>query len=205
MLLGDKNSLELQIHEITGINLQALRGGSLSQFDFNQRMSWVTGRQTTIEEDAAYCLLGVFDIHIPLIYGEGQKNAMMRLQKAYQESLKVISKDDAHWIIPFERNSRFTGREFQLKQLWELFSQTGNQTKKIAITGLGGIGKTQLVLELVHQIKEKHKTCSVIWIPVTNMESLHQAYMNVARQLSIPNLEDNKTDIKLLVQKHLSK
>src|SRR5271168_2876818 len=60
--LGDKKSLERQIHEITGINLQALQGGSLSQFDFTERMSWAKQRETTLEEDAAYCLLGIFDI-----------------------------------------------------------------------------------------------------------------------------------------------
>ena len=71
--------------------------------------------------------------------------------------------------------------------------------------GLGGIGKTQLVLELVYRMKEKDKNCSVIWIPATNMESLYQAYVNVAQQLGIPGWKDDKVDVKRLVQEYLSK
>ena len=78
-------------------------------------------------------------------------------------------------------------------------------TTRIAITGLGGVGKIQLVLELLYRTKEKHKHCSIIWIPATNMESLYQAYLDVARQLGILGLEDEKTDVKRLVQRHLSK
>ena len=79
--LGDKKSLELQIHEITGIAAQALQGSPLSQFSVTERMSWAAKRETTIEEDQAYCLLGIFDIHLPLIYGEGIENASRRLRK----------------------------------------------------------------------------------------------------------------------------
>ncbi|KAJ2980033.1 hypothetical protein NUW58_g7052 [Xylaria curta] len=45
-----------------------------------RRMSWVSKRQTTRPEDMAYCLLGIFDVNMPMIYGEGQK-AFMRLQE----------------------------------------------------------------------------------------------------------------------------
>ncbi|KAK5124754.1 hypothetical protein LTR85_001467 [Meristemomyces frigidus] len=44
-----------------------------------QKMSWAAGRQATREEDVAYSLLGLFDINMPLLYGEGQK-AFNRLQ-----------------------------------------------------------------------------------------------------------------------------
>lgn len=106
--------------------------------------------------------------------------------------------------MPFERNPRFTGRESQLAELeGKLF--TGDHTAKIAITGLGGVGKTQLVLELLYRTKDKHKHCLIIWIPATSGESLHQAYRDVARQLRIPGWEEEKADAKRLVQGHLSK
>jgi tetratricopeptide (TPR) repeat protein len=81
----------------------------------------------------------------------------------------------------------------------------GTIPQKIAITGLGGVGKTQLVLELLYRTKDKHKHCLTIWIPATNGESLHQAYRDVARQLRIPGWEEEKADVKKLVQGHLSK
>jgi hypothetical protein len=58
--LGDKITLERQIHEITGIAVLALRGGSLSQFSIDERLSWAEKRQTTRKEDKAYSLLGIF-------------------------------------------------------------------------------------------------------------------------------------------------
>jgi hypothetical protein len=83
--LGDKKSLELQIHEITGIAVRALQGSPLSQFSVSERISWAAKRQTTIEEDQVYCLLGIFDTHLPLIYGEGMEHAFHRLRKEIPE------------------------------------------------------------------------------------------------------------------------
>jgi Heterokaryon incompatibility protein (HET) len=86
--LGDKKSLERQIHDITGITPQALQGGPLSHFGVDKRMSWAAKRETKREEDAAYSLLGIFDIHMPLIYGEGRKKALARLQKEIKDTSK---------------------------------------------------------------------------------------------------------------------
>jgi hypothetical protein len=107
------------------------------------------------------------------------------------------------WIVPFERNSGFTGREAELAKLQEAISEE-DQTVRVAITGLGGVGKTQLALELAYRTRAEHRNCSVIWIPVTNQESLDQAYLNTAQQLGISGWEDDKSDVKRLVQAHLS-
>lgn len=61
----------------------------LQQTTVAARMSWAANRQTTRVEDEAYCLLGLFDINMPMLYGEGNK-AFMRLQ---QEIMKTS--DDA--------------------------------------------------------------------------------------------------------------
>jgi hypothetical protein len=58
--IGDKRSLEIQIQHITAIPIQALQGNPLSEFSVEARMSWAINRTTTIEEDLAYCLLGIF-------------------------------------------------------------------------------------------------------------------------------------------------
>lgn len=89
--LGDKRSLEQQIHEITGITVPALRESDLSQFDVEERFRWAETRQTTREEDWAYCLLGIFGIFMPIIYGEGKAHAVRRLKK---EIAKAMSLDD---------------------------------------------------------------------------------------------------------------
>jgi hypothetical protein len=76
----DSQAIQLQLTEISGISLQGLQGVSLSDLSVEERMSWAKRRKTKREEDMAYCLLGIFNVHMPLIYGEGQGNALKRLQ-----------------------------------------------------------------------------------------------------------------------------
>jgi hypothetical protein len=82
--LGDKKSLELYIHEITGIPIKALQGSPLSDFSVIERISWAEKREATRKEDMAYSLLGILGIHMPLIYGEGREYAFKRLRKEIQ-------------------------------------------------------------------------------------------------------------------------
>jgi hypothetical protein len=86
--LGDKRTLECQIHEITKIAVPALRGAPLSQFGVEERFSWVENRQTAHKEDKAYSMLGIFDVYMSLIYGEGEDNAFARLREAIDKPLK---------------------------------------------------------------------------------------------------------------------
>jgi hypothetical protein len=79
--LGNKYTLVEELHGITGISVEALRGTPLDQFSVDERMSWVGKRQTKREEDLAYSLLGIFKVYMPLIYGEGRENALARLKK----------------------------------------------------------------------------------------------------------------------------
>jgi hypothetical protein len=86
--LGDKKLLERQIHEVTGIHVQAFQGiNHLSHYDIDERMSWAKSRQTKLPEDRAYSLLGIFDVFMPLIYGEGN-HAFLRLQETIAKSSK---------------------------------------------------------------------------------------------------------------------
>ncbi|KAH7254178.1 heterokaryon incompatibility protein-domain-containing protein [Fusarium redolens] len=54
---------------------------TLDSFAVSIKMSWASSRITTRKEDAAYCLLGLFNLNMPLLYGEGDK-AFLRLQEA---------------------------------------------------------------------------------------------------------------------------
>src|ERR1700760_4208131 len=106
-------------------------------------------------------------------------------------------------IMPFERNPQFTGRESELSKLEELLLPKG-YTSHVAIYGLGGVGKTQLAIELVHRTIEKHTDCLVFWIPATDSETLYQAFVAVAKQLNISGWNEKDADAKRLVQQHLS-
>jgi hypothetical protein len=198
-LLGDKKSLEQQIQKITNIPVEALRGNPLSSFSIEDRMSWTKNRETTEEEDSAYCLLGIFNVKMPLIYGEGREQALYRLRKDVESE----SVEQTPFIVPLNRNTEFTGREVQLTELEDLLLKP--DTAKIAIVGAGGIGKTQLVLELAYRTRQNYKDCSLLWIPATDIESLNQAYKQITQRLNIPGWDDEKSDAKKLVQRHLSK
>jgi hypothetical protein len=82
--LGDKGSLERELHEITGIPIDALQG-NVSQFSDRERMSWAANRNTTKEEDQAYCLMGLFNVYLPVLYGEGKAHAFERLREAIEK------------------------------------------------------------------------------------------------------------------------
>jgi hypothetical protein len=83
--LGDKILLEQDIHEITRIPVRALIGLRLSEFSVEERLRWATGRETTIREDRVYCLFGLFGVHLPLNYGEGEEYALSRLHEEVQK------------------------------------------------------------------------------------------------------------------------
>jgi hypothetical protein len=87
-LLGNKQSLERQICEITGIPIKALRGGTLPDFSVTERMSWAASRETYRQEDKAYSLLGIFDVNMPLIYSEGKEKALQRLREEIDKASK---------------------------------------------------------------------------------------------------------------------
>jgi hypothetical protein len=77
---GSKTTLSRLISQRTGIDGRYLQGDNLELASIAERMSWAAKRITTRPEDTAYCLLGIFDIHMPLIYGEGLQKAFTRLQ-----------------------------------------------------------------------------------------------------------------------------
>lgn len=76
----DSVDLSVSLSEITQIPVQILQWRYYAQASIAQRMSWAANRTTTRVEDMAYCLLGLFDINMPLLYGEGSK-AFIRLQE----------------------------------------------------------------------------------------------------------------------------
>jgi hypothetical protein len=84
--LGSKKSLEKEIRAITGIPIGAIRGYHLSDYSIEDRVAWAKKRKTTVKEDKVYCLLGIFGIFMPLIYGEGESHAFQRLQESIEHS-----------------------------------------------------------------------------------------------------------------------
>jgi hypothetical protein len=77
--MGDKFTLLDLIVQRSGIHRDVLCGVDVQQCSVAMRMSWAADRETTRSEDLAYCLLGIFGVNMPLLYGEGYR-AFLRLQ-----------------------------------------------------------------------------------------------------------------------------
>ncbi|CAG7559479.1 unnamed protein product [Fusarium equiseti] len=79
---GTKHDLLGLISNASGISQEVLRDKSiLPDIPVSHKMSWAASRRTTRPEDIAYCLIGIFDVRMVFIYGEGRKSAFYRLQK----------------------------------------------------------------------------------------------------------------------------
>jgi len=80
--IDDNGDLLDLLAEITSIDSRLLQNRDLlSTYCIAERMSWASTRQTTRSEDRAYSLMGLFNIHMPVLYGEGGESAFRRLQE----------------------------------------------------------------------------------------------------------------------------
>ena len=77
---GTKKGLSEEIAEITRVDVDTLSGDDPRRCLIAQRMCWAAGREATRVEDQAYSLLGLFDLSLPMLYGEGER-AFMSLQE----------------------------------------------------------------------------------------------------------------------------
>ncbi len=80
----------------------------------------------------------------------------------------------------------------------------GGHLKKVAIIGLGGIGKTQIALELAHRTWDKYRGSSVFWVPALSREAVRKAFVDIGRQLNVPGLAEPEAEVFGIVQQRLS-
>ena len=158
--LGDKSSLRQQIYEITNISQPALQGAHLSQFSVEERLRWIEHRQTKLEEDKAYSLLGIFDVYILPIYGEGAASALARLLDEFYKVQKCIQ--DLHLTDPRDDMKRIEdtkGGLLESSYHWILehsdFQEWHNaqQSRLLWIKGDPGKGKTMLLCGVINELK----------------------------------------------------
>ena len=101
--LGTKTNLAEGISKWTGIPASVLKGtADIETLSIAQRMSWASARRTTRLEDEAYCLMGLFGINMPLIYGEGRR-AFTRLQE------EIMRTSDDHSILAWRAEDQGEG------------------------------------------------------------------------------------------------
>lgn len=89
--MGTKQRLCHEISTITGVPVRVFTfEDPVRSYSVAVRMSWAADRETTRTEDVAYCLFGLFDVNLPLLYGEGPK-AFRRLQEEIMRTVNDAS------------------------------------------------------------------------------------------------------------------
>ncbi|GHO95915.1 tetratricopeptide repeat protein [Reticulibacter mediterranei] len=96
----------------------------------------------------------------------------------------------SHWQVPFERNPYFTGRETLLLHVHDLLNAQKPTTahRPVVLSGLGGIGKTQLALEYAYRYREEYS--SVFWLQADTHELLVTNLVTLAQFLDLPTKDD---------------
>lgn len=106
------------------------------------------------------------------------------------------------WLVPFQRNPHYVDREV-LESLKDVLCAE-SRLSGTAIHGLGGVGKTQIALELAHQLREDYPDCSTFWIPAMSTGSIHQAYLNVAHSLGIALASQDTGEVAKSIRDHFT-
>lgn len=116
---------------------------------------------------------------------------------ASAETLPSSPHSSGLWGVPYPRNPFFTGREALLHLLHERLNHEGAMalTQSWAISGLGGIGKTQIALEYAYQHRQDYRF--VFWVGAATKETLLAGFRTIAELLQLP--EKDKHDQNLLI------
>ena len=104
--------------------------------------------------------------------------------------------------VPYERNAFFTGREPLLRQLHEMLHRKGSSalSQPQALSGLGGIGKTQTALE--YSYRYRHEYHAIFWLRAESEAALNTSYTEIAKRLALPEQEAPDADKIIQAVKH---
>ena len=101
---------------------------------------------------------------------------------------------DAHWLVPYARNPFFTGREDLLQQQRD----TLTQHSRAALSGLGGMGKTQTAIEYVYRYRDEYT--HIFWVRAEPTEELLIGYCQIAEALQLPGYDPSRPAMVGLVK-----
>ncbi|KAM6510829.1 hypothetical protein FSOLCH5_011275 [Fusarium solani] len=99
-------------------------------------------------------------------------------------------------MVPFERDSAFVGREDIIAKILEKHEQAAaDNHSRVALVGLGGVGKSQIAIEYAYRVRKSAPQTWVFWVHAANAARFEQAYRDIADKAEIPGREDPKADI----------
>ncbi|MCJ1312481.1 hypothetical protein MMC25_006155 [Agyrium rufum] len=111
-----------------------------------------------------------------------------------------------HFLVPFGRNEHFVGRQAIIEELLLRIPPDTNldNCQRTALEGLGGIGKTQIALEVAYQLRNKDPQCSIFWVSAESLTSFESDYSRIAQLFGLSGNEHDLARTKSLVKTALS-
>ncbi|KAK2774697.1 kinesin light chain [Colletotrichum kahawae] len=109
----------------------------------------------------------------------------------------------AFWIVPYDRNINFVGRHDIFKALDETLSMKKESQPKAALYRLGGIGKSQIVLEYCHRTRKENGDISVFWVNAATSARFEESFTQITRECDLMNCRDAGTEATALVKSWL--
>src|SRR5260370_32619023 len=104
------------------------------------------------------------------------------------------------WNVPYPHNPFFIGRDSLLTQLYDILHNAKATALTQAISGLGGIGKTQLAVEYAYLNREKYQ--AILWATATTYETLFTDFVALAERLDLPEKDAQDYSITVQAVKH---
>lgn len=202
--IGERTALAELIEKITGVDYAVLCGLPI-EVCVAKRMSWAANRQTTRLEDRAYSLMGLFGLHMPTIYGEGER-AFLRLQQ------EIMNQSTDHSIFAWESDEegeqgllasspdQFAGCASIIETPHAQFAATwglGNLVPEIQRSGIG----LRLELPLFEVPNNKHLRIAALPCKYLNSSNSGSPYHTVGILLLKP---EHSTDCWTRLSRHIS-
>ncbi|CAG9943269.1 unnamed protein product [Clonostachys rosea f. rosea IK726] len=183
-------------HQILQYDIISFWGGSDKiVLKENARLGMPGDRENVVRLDAGHG--GVCRFGSEITDEDNLKLVLRNVKDLYVNAIQIgpktglkspVSKQPLH-LLPFLENRKFTGRESALEDIRQLFFVEGRT--RIALDGLGGIGKTQVALQFAYWVKKNKPEYSIFWVPALSRASFDQVYAEIFNKLQVRETESD--------------
>jgi tetratricopeptide (TPR) repeat protein len=123
-----------------------------------------------------------------LTHDEGFVDVIQGIREAIDDltAKGLTASQERLWTIPYARNSLFTGRDKVLTKLNDALKTS----KAAALSGLGGIGKTQTAIEYAYRNRNDYDP--ILWVKAESLESINSDFVSIAHLLNLPEKQEQE-------------
>ncbi|PYH97579.1 kinesin [Aspergillus ellipticus CBS 707.79] len=147
----------------------------------------------------------VSSLIVELATSATEKRTVLDCSNESDSTLIENDVDSSFFMLPYARNPGFVSRENISRQLMERLMPLGKVHSRVALYGLGGVGKSQLAIELAHQMHVAYPDVSIFWIHANTIDRFKKGYDDILNECGIGDQDGKENSKLLLVRKWLEK